>query len=53
MIYSENINQDKIDMFADFIEVLEPHLENASINMQNMKKDLVNKYKKEDGEEVI
>lgn len=52
---SEKIFGDRndIDMFADFIEVLEPHLENASINMKNMKKDLVNKYKKEDGEEVI
>lgn len=41
------------DMFGDFIEALEPHLEKASINMQNMKMNLVKKYKKEDGEEVI
>ena len=42
------------DMFGDFIEALEPHLQNANINMKNMKKDLVKKYKKdENGEDVI
>ena len=41
------------DMFEDFIEALEPHLEKNKLNMQTMKKDLVNRYIKEDGEEVI
>lgn len=35
------------DMFERFIEELEPHLQKNKLNVKNMKKDLVQKYKNE------
>lgn len=43
----------RIDMFDEFIEELTPHLEKNKINMTNMKKDLVAKYKKEDEDKEV
>lgn len=39
------------DMFEDFFNQLEPHLEKNNITMKNMKEDLVKKY--EDGEDGV
>ena len=51
-IFGESNNP---DMFEEFLVALEPHLQKNKINMTNMKKDLVQKYTKqeENGEEVI
>ena len=42
---------DDPDMFEDFFNQLEPHLEKNNITMKNMKEDLVKKY--EDGEDGV